>query len=249
MQPKSVTPAPVLGVDLSAYQPPAAVQWDRLRELGYSFAYVRGVRTGDQIDVHCVEHVERARAAGFRVGLYSFFVPGIDATSQVSTYLGAHHACGMRPGDLAPALDLESHSGAPASPAWVEPAAEILARWRELFGAAVRYHNVTDWHAIGCPEALTAYPLWLADYTPPADLPCVIWQQRSGKIAGYGSAVLDQNAALGDLPVIGATQPEPAHVEPSSLAQEIAIPWPQWDRDAHDRLKTEAVARNTEREP
>jgi len=236
------------GVDVSAHQAPGSVNWRLLRDLGYSFAYIRGVRMGRELDVHAVEHVARAREAGFAVGLYLFFSPTVSVERQMVLALDAHAACGLHPGDIAPALDIESHTGAPCSRDWVPAVLAILDALRAEYGAALRYHNVADWFAMGKPHGLECSPLWLADYTPPADLPCVCWQHKSGTIDGYGSQVLDQNAALGPLPTIGARS-VPVIVEPSTLPEDIAIPWPRWDHAEHSRLRNLAVARNTEREP
>lgn len=203
-----------LGVDVSAYQAPDRMNWEQLRALGYSFAYIRGVRMGREVDVNAVAHVARARAAGMRVGLYAFFVPTIPSADQCSVMLDAHQACGMRPGDLAPALDLESYGANHSGPAWVGPAVSILDYYTTRWGAAVRYHNVADWHGMGRPAALQRFPLWLADYTPPADLPCAIWQVRSAPIQGYGSTPLDQNVAHGELPTIGRSDLDVAIREP-----------------------------------
>ena len=190
------------GIDVSAWQHPDSLDWGRLRELGYSFAYVRGVKMGRELDAHAVEHVRRARETRLAVGLYAFFVPGRSATEQVQLMRDAQHACGIGPADLAPALDIESYSGGKASPSWVSTAVEILTEYARLWSAAVRYHNVHDWGLMGCPQELTRFPLWLADYTPPADLPCAIWQHKSAAVPGYGKT-LDQNIAHADLPRIG----------------------------------------------
>jgi GH25 family lysozyme M1 (1,4-beta-N-acetylmuramidase) len=190
------------------------MNWEQLRGLGYSFAYVRGVRMGKGIDVNAVEHVARARAAGLRVGLYGFFVPTIPAADQFAVMLDAHQACGMRHGDLAPALDVESYTGAHAAPTWVAGVRELLDAYHEQWGAAVRYHNVADWYAMGKPSCLERFALWLADYTPPADLPCAIWQVRSAPIHGYGTTPLDQNVAHGELPTIGRSDVETVLLAP-----------------------------------
>lgn len=236
-----------LGVDVSAHQAPGSVNWVRLRELGYSFAYVRGVKMGRELDVHAVEHVARARDAGFAVGLYGFFDPRHEASKQLSLAIDAHRACGLHPGDLAPALDVESITGGPtACPAWAEPARLILRGLRAEYGDALRYHNIRDWHLMGRPSDLEDFDLWLADYTPPADLPCVCWQQRSATIPGYGSQKLDQNIAMGPLPTIGG-RAVPVVVEPSTLPDEIAIPWVRWDSGEHSRLRNLAEQRKTDR--
>lgn len=238
---------PVLGIDVSKYQPPAKMRWARLRELGYSFVYVRGVSMGKSLDVTAFDHVRNARSAGFRVGLYSFFHPDQPVEQQIALAREAHRVCGMLPGDLAPALDVESLTNGPqARPSWVAPAVTILEALTEEHGAAVRYHNVSDWITMGRPASLERWPLWLADYTPPADLPCVIWQRRSASINPYGSEKLDQNAALGELPTIGHEEDAVEAVEPSALEPSLSVPWPRFDHDEHSRLRNLAIARETE---
>ena len=234
---------PLTGIDISSWQAPASVNWHRLRELGYSFAYIRGVKMGRSVDVHAAEHVQRARDGGFRVGLYSFFHPAESVDDQVELAADAHAACGLRVGDLAPALDVESIDHGPqACPAWVEPAHAILEGLEVLFQAALRYHNVRDWVLMGRPTCLERWHLWLADYTAPADLPCVVWQQRSAPIAGYGTAPLDQNAALGELPTIGPRPDAVRVVEPDMLGAS-AFPWPRWDPTEHARIRNRAASR------
>jgi GH25 family lysozyme M1 (1,4-beta-N-acetylmuramidase) len=241
--------APVLGLDVSKWQTPNSMRWALLRELGYSFVYIRGVRMGRELDTAAHDHVRNAREAGFAVGLYSFFDPRHTAEQQIALTLEAHRVCGVGPGDLAPALDLEGIDGGPqASPAWVAPAIEILDAMVNELGASVRYHNVGDWHRLGRPAKFERYPLWLADYTPPADLPCVVWQQRSAPIAGYGATALDQNATMGDLPTIGPRVDALEVVSPATLATELAIPWPRFDAAEHAKLRNAQVARDTDRE-
>lgn len=199
-----------LGVDVSAYQAPSSVNWRLLRELGYSFMYARGVRMGRELDDTAPDHIQRARDAGFAVGLYAFFDPRHEPAKQFDLMIDAHSVCGVRSGDLAPVLDLESiHNGPQSSREWVTPTAAILDSYRHHWTSAVRYHNVNDWHRMGKPDALEQYPLWLADYTPPADLECSIWQMRSAPIPGYGTVTMDQNVAY-ELPRVGH---EPAPVE------------------------------------
>lgn len=192
-----------LGIDVSAYQDPKRVDYARLAELGYTFGWVRGVKMGREIDTRCVEHVGRMRDAEFQVGLYGFFVPTRGVEEQDDLMQAALLKCSLGAGDLVPVLDVEGYSSKPASPAWVEPAWELLKRWEHRYGHAIRYHNVNDWLLMGEPDLLAEFDLWLADYTPPADLRCLVWQIRSAAVPGYGSSLkLDQNVAHGPLPTI-----------------------------------------------
>lgn len=228
-------PSVLLGVDVSAYQAPADMNWRRLRELGFSFMYARGVKMGREIDPTAAEHVARAREEMFSVGLYAFFDPRHDASKQFDLMVDAHTTANVLPGDLAPVLDIESINGGPqASAEWVTQTAAILDSYRHHWGTAVRYHNVRDWILMGKPDALEPFPLWLADYTPPADLPCTIWQCKSAPIAGYGTRTLDQNVAHGELPRIG--HPLEKAVQAPPLFDLRSTPQSRWSaRDEYMR--------------
>lgn len=194
---------------------------------------------GREIDVYCVEHSKRAKAAGVSVGLYTFFHPSQPAERQIDLTIEAHDRCGLGVGDLAPALDVESiTNGAQCTKAWVEPAKEILEALTERYETAIRYHNVSDWYSLGRPTSLQQWDLWLADYTPPADLPCLLWQQKSAKVDGYGSIILDQNVAYGPLRTIGPKEDHVVIVEPNTKD----IPWPRWDYAEHSRLRNQKVS-------
>jgi GH25 family lysozyme M1 (1,4-beta-N-acetylmuramidase) len=192
----------VRGVDVSAWQRPDYVDWPRLRELGCTFAYIRTVKMGRTVDVHAAEHVARARAAGLSVGAYLFFSSIVDPGEQLDVAFQSFIKADIRPGDLATALDIESNPEGKTTSEWVDSASYMLERLKHHQGAAVRYHNVNDWYRMGRPYVLEKYPLWLADYTPPADLPCALWQFKSA-IVKATDMVLDQNVAHADLPRIG----------------------------------------------
>jgi lysozyme len=191
------------GIDVSSYQNPQSIDWHRLRELGYDFVWVRAVRMGREIDSRAAAHVRVARAAKVSVGLYAFFSPSEPVIKQARLMREAMKLCDMLPGDLAPALDIESTNSFRASPGWVTPCAQLLSTYRYHWGAAARYHNIADWVAMGRPSELEEYPLWLAAYRDTPGMDCAVWQCASAPIDGYGKLPLDQNVVLTELPRIG----------------------------------------------
>jgi len=204
------------------------MNWARLKELGFSFAIVRGVKMGREVDKAAAEHIARARDCEFTVGLYAFFHPDRDPSAQFELMVDAHNVCQVHHGDIAPALDVESITNGPQStPEWVTSAAAILDGYRRHWGAAIRYHNVNDWYRMGKPESIEQYPLWLADYSPPADLPCSIWQTASEPIPGYGTADMDQNLAY-DLPRIGSGESDVVERQRPPLFDLRSTPESRW---------------------
>jgi hypothetical protein len=239
---------PFRGLDVSAYQSPTALDYSRAKAMGFSFVYARGVRMGRELDRTAKHHVERARAAGLRVGLYAFFHPAETVEHQLQLIRDAHDLCGVGLGDLAPVLDLESvEGGVKATAAWVPAATAILDGMAARFGCAVRYHNVVDWLAMGSPKWL--HPLWLAAYrsTPPTNAgDWAIWQHASALVPCL-SMILDQNVAkeLHEIrvPLPG---PEPVIDTETHLRASMALAADRAANLAHD-ARSRQIAENTER--
>lgn len=192
------------GLDVSHWQVPSQMNWARARELGFDFVYVRA-SNGLKRDECAAEHIRRARLECFDVGLYHFFHDDISPDSQAAVVMAAHYALRVGAGDLAPCVDIESWGGHLASPTWVAPAAQLLTRVEDLLGAACRYHNPTDWVAMGRPRALTRWLLWEADYSGPANLPdWSLWQHAPARFTGVYPAPIDWSEAR-ELPRIPRT--------------------------------------------
>lgn len=207
----------IFGVDVSKFQSPnapAGVSWDTIREKS-SFVIVR-MSYGTYADPQAVAHIRAARAKGFQVGGYHFFVASQPVTAQLDTFCAQAVRCGIGKGDIVPALDIEDDGKNLVVPAWeplVRHACDYLVA---EFGSAMPYVTQRDWNRLGAPAWLLDFPLWTANYTnaakpaTPGNRPCAIWQNRVGPYnpgapfvasEAYLSNAIDQNVADSPLPL------------------------------------------------
>lgn len=228
-------------IDLSHHQSASAIPWSRIRETADTciirLSYGSGLR-----DRQCVQHFERARGAGFRVGAYHFYRPSQPVADQLAVFKSQAEACGYGPGDICPWLDIEADPvpkpGAAVSPAWNAPAFELYSAIREAFGVCGIYITQREWSQLGKPQWVLDAPLWIAHYTKSAS-PATpggkaphIWQHRVGVYdpdgpGGYyegGGLVLDQNRILLPLPRVTAKIVAGPLVPSSEAAED-----PDWD--------------------
>jgi lysozyme len=97
------------GVDVSHYQ--HAIAWDTvLARQPLEFAFVKATEGGDYIDSLFCKNWESLERLGIRRGAYHFFRAYGCGYDQALHFL---QTVDMRPGDLAPVLDVESSEGMP----------------------------------------------------------------------------------------------------------------------------------------
>jgi len=175
------------GIDVSHYQSAAApggVPWSVLKQGGCAFAFVRATY-GTFRDERAVSHVRAARAVGMSVTLYHFFRHNQPVTDQLAAFCAQALACGVRVGDIAPAVDIED-DGAPVSPAWESAANALTAGIVANFGDCIIYGTQRGFGMMGKPAWWLERPLWVAHYTgsaapaTPGNKPWTIWQHRVG---------------------------------------------------------------------
>lgn len=152
------TPEQVLGLDVSHYS--GAVDWGRVRDAGYAFAYVKASEGVDAADPSFAAHWKDLAEAGLHRGAYHFYVTEDDPEEQARFFLSVvKHA----PGDLPPAVDVEllGHGTEPGLPNRFRTFLEILER--ETGVRPIIYTGPKFWNAhLG--EGFSDYPLWLAEY-------------------------------------------------------------------------------------
>jgi len=167
----------IRGIDVSSLQ--GTIDWATERER-FEFAIIRNGMGNEAPDGKVAINLERARAAGFVVGVYNVSYPlRTDGKhlNRAPVDQARWHALEWRKGDLPPAVDLE----------W--PAPEDWTKW------GVTAKSIVDWHLAYLEEmtrlvgirptvytypyyaakllegsssatmqSLGAYPLWLAKY-------------------------------------------------------------------------------------
>lgn len=94
---------PVRGIDVSNHQ--GAIDWERVRAAGISFAYVKASEGRTFTDPDFAAFASGARRAGLRVGAYHYFTLCSPGGAQAERFIAA--SGGPVPGDLPPVVDLE----------------------------------------------------------------------------------------------------------------------------------------------
>jgi lysozyme len=170
-----------LGIDVSRFN--GAIDWVQVADAGVQFAFVaagRGNGTDCAVkpnscgaDPNYAANYAGARAAGVRVGAYhrAFIAAAsreellADARAEADVFVANVGA--LRPGDLRPALDVET-------PFEVTGPGELrlwIRKWLKRVGARlgvrpIVYTNSTSWAATGSTVefAKAGHPLWVANW-------------------------------------------------------------------------------------
>ncbi len=223
------------GIDLSHYQRDSLVPWTAVQQTS-QFAIVKA-SDGTRKDPACADHVKRCRGLGLAVGIYHFFRDPVDVDAQLAVFGEQAYAVGLGAGDLLPCLDVEDYPGHKIGPHTSEPAEEWCERATNTWGGAIVYTSQRDWHRMGAPAWVLAYPLWIAHYpgkerpgpATPDHRPWRIWQYRVGPYAPgawvndfKAARAIDHNWAIDPLPLIAepgqvSTEPEIEHHDPVYL--------------------------------
>jgi lysozyme len=206
----------VEGIDVSRFQ--GEIGWSKTAEDGVEFAFVQASRgSGDDCTVrpgrcgpdgrYAANYAE-AQEAGVKVGPYHrAFVgghqrPGVKADARAEAQVFIDRVGALRPGDLRPALDMETPFGdlnAVELRVW---ARTWLREVHDAFGVKpIIYTNASSWSALGNPRSFAhkGYPLWVANWhvrkpeVPAADWggeSWRVWQHASdGRVAGIDGDV------------------------------------------------------------
>jgi GH25 family lysozyme M1 (1,4-beta-N-acetylmuramidase) len=194
------------GIDVSRFQ--GTIDWPTVAGSGIRFAFLQASRgNGTDCTVrpeHCgpdpfyALNYAHAKAVGIRVGPYHrVFASGAtlaearaDAISEADVYLATVGT--LVPGDLLPALDVESP--------FTGLAPKRLRTWVRVWLKRVRarlgvkpmiYTNATSWGATGDTRefAKARYPLWVAEWgVSKPSVPARNWAGRGHSVWQYTSS-------------------------------------------------------------
>lgn len=219
-------------VDVSKWQPPASLPWDKFAAGAHGL--IARSSYGTMRDERMVEHLKRARGAGLKVGCYHFYRPSRPVQAQLDVLLAQLDLAKIGSGDIIPTLDVELDpvpAPQPVTKAWQEGVRAILSALKDRFGNAMVYITQREFNMLGAPEWLLTFPLWVANYTAapkpasPGNRPWTGWQHRVGPFVpdgpgGYDKAHpdLDQSRFV-DLPLIGALPYQPPVPQPAPTVE------------------------------
>jgi len=179
-----------MGIDVSHYQ--GTVNWQEVRQAGVEFAFAKATDGLTYTDPQLAANWPAMKSAGLLRGAYHFFEPADDGAEQAKFFL---ETVQLAPGDLPPALDVETAGGSSAT-LWAG-----VEAWLQTVAAATGvqpflYVDPTFANDNQAPASLAAYPLWIADYgVAQPTLPLgwsdwLIWQHsESGTVAGVTGTV------------------------------------------------------------
>jgi lysozyme len=186
------------GVDVSHYQ--KRIMWDTVAaSKQVDFAFVKATEAHDYQDSLFCDNWEALGRLGIRRGAYHFFRAYGCGAEQARLFLNTVE---MRPGDLAPVLDIERLDGIPPEIMREEAQVWLQIVERQLGIKPIIYSNqhFFDLHLAG---HFDHYPLWVARYSD--DAPRLlngknwdIWQYSNvGAIQGIPTDV-DMNVFPGN---------------------------------------------------
>ena len=176
---------PLHGIDVSHYS--GGVDWERVREAGFDFAYVKATEGVDSPDPAFADHWRRLGELGIPRGAYHFYVTEDDPEEQARFFLST---AALRSGDLPPAVDIEliGHGTQPGLAERFRTFLEVVAR--ETGARPIVYTSPNFWNA-QLTDAFGDHPLWVAEYgvsepqVPKGWERWTLWQwQDSGAIPG-----------------------------------------------------------------
>jgi len=182
------------GIDISHYQ--GVVDWAALKASSTEqFVYAKATEGTTIVDPYFHDNWANIKTAGLFRGAYHFFHPDQDAFAQAAFFLEKlTQAAGSilhGPGDLPPALDLETTAG--CTP---ETILFGVTKWLEIVGLAtgrrpLLYTYTSFWRdTLGNPTALSDYSLWIAQYSAAAPAKIggwpdyTIWQYGQAQVPG-----------------------------------------------------------------
>lgn len=177
----SPSDATLMGIDVSHHS--GTVDWWKIRDAGFSFAYVKASEGVDALDHRFEGHWEVLQSMGFPHGAYHFYVTEDDPVEQAMFFASRLR---NHPGTLPPAVDVEllghgTHGDMTAT----------LLRFLEVFEAEtgcvpIIYTSPVFWGRYYRPE-FSRYPLWMAEVgvvmpkIPFGWKTWTLWQRRINK--------------------------------------------------------------------
>jgi lysozyme len=187
----------IAGVDVSHHQ--SDLDWKAMREKGVRFAYIKATEGAAWQDEAYRIHAEAARAQGMTVGAYHFFTFCAEGRRQAEHFL-AH--LDLRPGDLPPAVDVESGGncrGNPDSGAVAESLEAFMRVVEKATGRQPLIYTTQPFYWRYFPQGFGSARFWLRNrlWCPEDRERFPFCQYSVSGIPGAVAEAVDRNAFLG----------------------------------------------------
>lgn len=148
------------GIDISRWQG-GSIDFARVKEAGYGIVYIRAGGGGDYTDPDFERNYTEAKAAGMQIGFYYY----VDAENETEAGEQAAHFASLvrdKEPDCRPAMEfvIDGLDNATVN----RLALAFLQREEELSGFAMCVYTNAYNAGNVYSGAITAYPLWIAEY-------------------------------------------------------------------------------------
>ena len=148
------------GIDISRWQG-GSIDFARVKEAGYGIVYIRAGGGGDYTDPDFERNYTEAKAAGMQIGFYYY----VDAENETEAGEQAAHFASLvrdKEPDCRPAMEfvIDGLDNATVN----RLALAFLQRAEELSGFAMCVYTNAYNAGNVYSGAITAYPLWIAEY-------------------------------------------------------------------------------------
>ena len=165
----------VHGVDVSRWQ--GDIDWDRLREQGANFAYIKATDGGDHLDPMFMKNWRGADEAGLKRGAYHFFYWCRPASEQAAWFI---RNVPNDPDALPPVIDVEwNHMSSckrrPARATVLEKMKVFMDRLERHYGKRPIIYTTPDFYEDNLRGAFSNYGFWLRST---ADIPAHVYPGR-----------------------------------------------------------------------
>lgn len=218
----------VRGVDVSYHQ--GRVDWPAARAGGVAFGFARVSDGSTFVDPEFAANYQGMKQNGVVRGTYQYFRPAEDPVAQADVLIREIRAQGgILPGDLPPALDIETTDGVPSA-TLQQRALVWLGRVEAAFKRTpLIYTSPGFWQELDADPAFARYPLWVAHWDtscptmPGAWSQWRFWQDSDGGSAAGISGAVDTDRFDGTMDELrafarGGTAPVP-RAEPAPKAK------------------------------
>lgn len=195
-------------IDVSAFQAPGSVDWQRVRAAGVEGVIAKATDGLGSPDAAFLRHVDGARAAGLPVGAYHYIHvrTGQQDAARQGEQFAARYIAGAC--ELLPAIDVEpdDNPAGIAREVWLQAVLDCANAVTQACGVRpLIYSFPSFWRSLS-PETrpeLEMYGLWVASYPAPTVLPpwsdYVLHQYSGGALLDGLSGKVDRSRARGGI--------------------------------------------------